>query len=265
MRTRYLVMLVVAMLALIASGYIRDGQNSDSANEPTIQTITPAKKATVTAPAGTPVTTPAATTVQGFDKSQHSLDRPTSRWVVVNKKRPLSPKTFVPIDLVTPKVPIRVNTQLRQETALAIQIMFNDAQKANVPMIVSSGYRSYTYQVGLYNGYVAAQGQAAADTQSARPGYSEHQTGMAADVSPLDGSCSVKQCFATTPAGKWLAANAYRYGFIIRYPEGLTAITGYEYEPWHIRYVGVELSTEMHNQNILTMEQFFGLPPAPTY
>ncbi len=255
MRKRFVVLILAVLLVVTVSGYVKDAHDTDAPNQATIRVV-PAKRLPPT---------PSNSTAQVFDKTQHSLTKPTSRWVVVNKQRPLDPKTYAPVDLVTPKVPIRVNTQLRQETATATALMFNDAQNAGAPMIVSSGYRSYSYQVGLYNGYVSAQGKALADTQSARPGYSEHQTGLAADVSPLDGTCSVKQCFAATKAGKWLAANAYRYGFIIRYPEGKTAITGYEYEPWHVRYVGTELSTEMHDKGIQTMEEFFGLGAAPTY
>jgi len=131
--------------------------------------------------------------------------------------------------------------------------------------MVSSAYRSYSYQVSLYGKYVRDQGQSVADTQSARPGYSEHQTGLAVDVEPYDQQCDVEQCFADLPAGKWIAANAYKYGFIIRYTKDKTHVTGYEYEPWHVRYVGVELATEMHNQHIETLEEFFGLPAAPDY
>jgi D-alanyl-D-alanine carboxypeptidase len=131
--------------------------------------------------------------------------------------------------------------------------------------MLSSGYRSYDYQVGLYNGYVKSQGQATADTQSARPGYSEHQTGLAVDIEPASKKCELDACFADTPEGKWLVANAYKYGFILRYTQDKTAVTGYAYEPWHFRYVGTPLATEMHNQNVATLEEFFNLPVAPDY
>lgn len=209
------------------------------------------------------------TTSDGFNKSQYSLTDPTSIWVVVNKQLPLNPKTHVPPDLVVPTVPLRVpgneTMKMRQVTATALEALFAAAKTANVPMMVSSGYRSYSFQVSLYNGYVQSQGQATADTQSARPGFSEHQTGLAVDVEPADGTCNVDQCFANTAAGKWLAANAYKYGFIIRYPQGLESVTGYEYEPWHVRYVGIPLATEMHNDGIQTLEQFFGLGSAANY
>jgi len=144
--------------------------------------------------------------------------------------------------------------------------MFKAAQADGVSLTVVSGYRSYTSQTSVYNQYVARDGQSAADTYSARPGYSEHQTGWAADLGPATSSCpAVDQCYATTPAGKWIAANTYRYGFIIRYQPDKVPITGYEYEPWHVRYVGPSLSQEMHRVGIRTLEEFFDLGAAPHY
>lgn len=203
---------------------------------------------------------------QTFNKQQFSLDDPASQWVVVNKLRPLSPKEYVPADLIVPSVAMRVEgAQLQRSAARALESLFAAAEQAGQPLKLSSAYRSYNYQVGLYNGYVKSQGQSAADAVSARPGYSEHQTGLSADVGPLSGKCNVQTCFGDTPAGQWLAANAYKYGFIIRYPEGLTNITGYAYEPWHVRYVGTELAQEMQATGTKTLEEFFGLPPAPNY
>ncbi len=211
-------------------------------------------------------TSTSASPTASFNKQQYSQSDPTSIWVVVNKQRPLQPKSYVPADLVTPDLPMRVGgQQLRQVTADAMAKMFAAAKAHGTPLRISSAYRSYSYQVNLYNGYVNSQGKAVADSQSARPGYSEHQTGLAADLSPADGSCSVAPCFASTPAGIWLAAHAYEYGFIIRYPDGHQATTGYIYEPWHVRYVGVVAATEMHTQGVPTLEEFFGLPAAPDY
>lgn len=205
---------------------------------------------------------------QGFDKKLYPIDDPASPWVVVNKKRQLNPKEYAPSDLVTPTVPLRTTGEemkVRKDTADALQAMFADAKKAGLNLMLSSGYRSYNFQVGLYNRYVKEIGQASADTQSARPGYSEHQTGMAADIEPAARNCEVEACFADTPEGKWLAANAHTYGFIIRYPSDKTPITGYTYEPWHIRFIGTQLANELKVQNIKTLEEFFGLPAAPNY
>ncbi len=93
----------------------------------------------------------------------------------------------------------------------------------------------------------------------ARPGYSEHQTGLAADVSRADGACELKACFSQTAEGQWLATRAWDYGFILRYPEGKEMATGYEYEPWHIRYVGVELARAVRDSG-QTLEEFARLP-----
>lgn len=119
-------------------------------------------------------------------------------------------------------------------------------------MQMISGYRSYDYQVDLYNSYVARDGQAAADRYSARPGYSEHQTGLCFDVGDINDD------YGSTPAGKWLDAHAHEYGFIIRFPDGKEEITGYMYEPWHIRYVGKEAATEIYQKGI-TLEEYLGV------
>lgn len=116
----------------------------------------------------------------------------------------------------------------------------------------ASGFRSYDYQSEIYNGYVSDYGQASADTFSARPGYSEHQSGLAIDVNNIDDS------FAGTPEAIWLAEHCHEYGFILRYPQGKQDITGYKYEPWHIRYVGTDLSYPIYESG-LTVEEYFGI------
>lgn len=216
-------------------------------------------------------TSPTKTEQPGFDKKQYSQTDPASIWVIVNKHLPLQPKTYVPNDLVVPEIQLRSNItgderQVRQVTADALKTMSTAAKGEGLTLTLESGYRSYNFQVNLYNRYVSEQGKSVADTQSARPGFSEHQTGLAADLGgTTKPTCNVEQCYADTPEGKWLAANAYKYGFIIRYPDGKTNVTGYEYEPWHVRYVGIDLATEMHNKGIQTLEEFFNLPAAPDY
>lgn len=206
-----------------------------------------------------------------FNKKTYSITDPTSLWVVVNKQRRLQPADYVPGDLVIPTIKLRSNItsnerQVRASTAAALQALSDTAKADGITLTLESGYRSYSFQVSLYNRYVNQQGQAVADTQSARAGYSEHQTGLAADVGGVTKpACNVEACFADTPEGKWVAANAYKQGFVIRYPEGKTPITGYTYEPWHLRYVGVDLATEMHEKQIATLEEFFELPAAPDY
>jgi zinc D-Ala-D-Ala carboxypeptidase len=208
-------------------------------------------------PSSTPSPTPTPTPT--FDKTQFSIDDASSLWVVVNKTRPLNPKTYAP--------PLQNLTfpggkgQMRPEAANALQQLFADytAQTGDRYTVVSA-YRSYNTQVATYNGWVSRLGKAQADRQSARAGYSEHQTGLAVDI-----DTAISQSFGSTPAGQWLAANSYKYGFILRYPDGLESVTGYEYEPWHFRYVGVALATQMHDTGVQTLEQFFGLPDAPDY
>lgn len=214
---------------------------------------------------------PAQSQPAGFNKTAHSTTENSSLWVVVNKKHQLSPKDYKPDNLVVPNIPLRSNITstekyVRADMGKALESLVKDASNQGVHLNLQSGYRSYSFQVTLYNGYVAQQGQASADRQSARPGYSEHQTGLAADLGgTTQPSCNVAQCFSDTVEGKWLAANAYKYGFIIRYTTTDESVTGYEYEPWHVRYVGTDLSTEMHNQGVETLEEFFDIAGGTSY
>ncbi len=135
--------------------------------------------------------------------------------------------------------------------------MFTDAKAAGLTLRVASSYRSYVDQYIIYNDYVARDGQAAADTYSARPGHSEHQSGLAFDLkSPAYDGLTLT--FADTPEGIWVAEHCHEYGFIIRYPKGKEEITGYMYEPWHIRYLGVDTATEVFESG-LCLEEFLGI------
>ncbi len=134
----------------------------------------------------------------------------------------------------------------------AFEEMAAAAKEDGISLWIASGYRSYDYQQGLYDRYVSNYGQAEADRFSARPGHSEHQTGLAFDLNVIDDS------FAGTPEAEWIAANCYKYGFIVRYPEGKEDITGYKYEPWHVRYLGVETATAVYESG-LTLEEYLGI------
>lgn len=206
--------------------------------------------------------------VTGFDTAKFSLTDPTSIWVIVNKKNGL-PDGYKPNDLVVPDVRLRLGAsaeqmQLRKVTAEALKTMIDAAKKDGVDLMLGSGYRSEALQKSFYDGYVAKDGLAAADTYSARPGHSEHQTGLALDVDRADQKCHLEECFGDLPEGKWLAANAHKYGFVLRYHKNKQEITGYIYEPWHFRYVGVELAAEVYKSG-QTLEEFFNLPPANNY
>ncbi len=217
-------------------------------------------------PSASPSSSPSPSASAAFDKKARSIDDPASIWVVVNKQRPLNPINYVPADLVPVPVRYVYKPMLRKVAADAVVAMFTAAAAEGAGQLQSqSAYRSYDTQVTVYNGWVRQLGKTQADLQSARPGTSEHQTGLAIDISPYPSTCALASCFGSTPQGKWLTANAYRFGFILRYPQGKTPITGYTYEPWHYRYIGVSLATEMHRTGIATLEEFFGLPAAPDY
>jgi D-alanyl-D-alanine carboxypeptidase len=234
---------------------------------------TPSRTPTATAePAPSITPTPEAPVPEtpapppGFDRAARSIDDPASLWVVANKLRPIGPVNWAPLDLVDVPVPYQNRQPLRREASGALVAMFTAATAEGAGgMQLQSAYRSYDRQVSVYNGWVSRLGQAQADSTSARPGYSEHQTGLAVDISPVPLSCALSACFGETPQGIWLAENAWRFGFLLRYPADKVAVTGYSYEPWHFRYIGVDLATEMNTVGVSTLEEFFGLPAAPGY
>jgi len=144
------------------------------------------------------------------------------------------------------------------QMAEPLQNLFKAAKQAGMQIMMTSGFRSAEFQKVLYDQYVAKDEQAAADRYSARPGTSEHQTGLAADIARTDRKCYLEICFGGTAEGQWLASHAHEYGFIIRYLKDKETSTTYQYEPWHIRYVGTELAAELY-RNGQTMEEFFGI------
>ena len=154
----------------------------------------------------------------------------------------------------TYSLPESYGNGLTAEMQSAFSQMVAAAKADGLSIYIASGFRSYSFQRNLYNKYVNQDGAAAADTYSARAGHSEHQSGLAADLN------SVSDGFARTPEGIWLANNSYKYGFILRYPQGKTDETGYIYEPWHFRYVGTELAEKLYNGgDWITMEDYFGI------
>ncbi|MET4702753.1 M15 family metallopeptidase [Frigoribacterium sp. UYMn621] len=230
-------------------------------NIPTHSTSPRPMSSTVPGPTPTPIPT--------FDSRALSIDDATSLWVVVDKVRSLQPASFVPPDLVLPSVPhisSSASSVMRAEAATALQSMFAAAAaEGSGAMQIQNAYRSFVVQTNTHNSLVRSLGEATADAQSARPGYSEHQTGLAVDIAASPSRCDIQACFGETPQGIWLAANAYRFGFVLRYPPDKSAVTGYVYEPWHYRYVGAALATELHESGPTTLEEFFELPGAPDY
>ena len=169
--------------------------------------------------------------------------------IVVNKTYDL-PSNFAPNNLVTINGYIKVVDYVKD----AFTELENDSKVLGLNIYASSGYRSYNDQNYIYNNYVKWDGQENADTYSARAGHSEHQTGLAIDLNTIDSS------FENTSESNWLKDNCYKYGFIIRYPKDKDNITGYMYEPWHIRYVGKELAKTLYNNgNWITLEEYYGI------
>lgn len=168
--------------------------------------------------------------------------------VVVDNKGGL---TYIQGILVVNKtyaLPTTYNPGLNKNAMAAFDNMKKAAAKDGNNLFVVSGFRSYSYQVTLYQRYVARSVQAEADRYSARPGHSEHQTGLALDLNSADSS------FAGTKEAVWLAKNSYKYGFIVRYPKGKESITGYMYEPWHMRYLGIDNATKVFNSGLCLEE-----------
>ena len=143
--------------------------------------------------------------------------------------------------------------KLRKEAKEAFEKLASDALKDNMKIVAMSSYRSYKYQVDLYNKYAKSDGKDAADTYSARPGFSEHQTGLCLDI--YDGEIPYTS-FEKTNEYNWMQKNAYKYGFILRFPKDKTDETGYKFESWHYRYVGVDAAKYIHDNNI-SFEEYY--------
>lgn len=189
-----------------------------------------------------------------------AVDKSSEYLILVNKTHGLK-KSYEPEDLKKVKSTAKDRDAQYQKLRRAAAEAFNDltagAKKAGYKIKLTTGYRPYSYQKVLHKQYIDMDGKNKAEQYSAKPGYSEHQTGLCADVSSPSVNYQLVRKYGKTKAGKWLAENGHHYGFIIRYPEGKQNITGYEYEPWHIRYVGKEAATEIYEQQ-LTLEEYLG-------
>lgn len=194
-------------------------------------------------------------------KSQSGKPNYMSNLILVNKSHEL-PADFVPDDLVVPDVRFSFTEDLpkkkmRKEAAQALEKLFRQAQVDGIDLAAVSGFRSYDRQADIFANAVQRMGEKEANRVSARPGQSEHQTGLAMDVSSASVGYELVESFGETIEGKWLSENAPSYGFIIRYPKGKEYLTGYRYEPWHLRYVGVEHARKISQQG-LTLEEYLG-------
>lgn len=201
----------------------------------TVTTIPETTPPEVTSPPVTTSTPPPSTTAES--QEEEALPVMVQGVIVANKSYAL---------------PADYNPGVDKAAQTAFDVMQKAAAKEGLNIYISSSFRSYEYQVKLYERYVKQHGKAAADTFSARPGHSEHQTGLTFDLN------TINDAFGDTAEAAWVAAHAHEYGFIVRYPEGKEDVTGYKYEPWHIRYLGVEIATSVYDSG-LCLEEYLGI------
>ncbi|MCM3357612.1 MULTISPECIES: M15 family metallopeptidase [unclassified Psychrobacillus] len=189
------------------------------------------------------------------------VDRSGAKGYEGNETLPAEP-TYVDGILIASKqypLPATYAPGESKEARQAFEAMAAEARLSGYELVAFSTYRSFDYQQQLYNRYVSNDGVEAADRYSARPGYSEHQTGLAFDIGELHFEQHfARESFGETPAGQWLASNAHKYGFIMRFPNGKEKITGYMYEPWHFRYVGLDHAAKIYEANT-TLEEYLGI------
>lgn len=189
------------------------------------------------------------------------IDNPTNILAMVNKDYAL-PSDYEPTDLIVPDVEFSFGDAdvpqkyLREEAAKALEELFQFAEKEGIELFAVSGYRSYSRQKGIFNVEKQENGEEHALQAVALPGQSEHQTGLAIDVTSRAVNLEITETFGETKEGKWVEENAHRAGFIIRYPDQKESVTGYQYEPWHLRYVGKEKAAVIY-ENDMTLEEYF--------
>ena len=171
--------------------------------------------------------------------------------VVVNKKHAL-PATYAPV------IKEWNGVSLREDALEQYKKLIAGAKNNGITLRGISSYRSYADQEELFGSYVKKDSQMKAETYRARPGYSEHQTGLAVDIGLPSGACNLEVCMADTIEGRWLSSNSHVYGFIIRYPEGKEGETGYQFEPWHIRYVGPGVAANIYESGY-TLDAYLGI------
>jgi zinc D-Ala-D-Ala carboxypeptidase len=233
----------------------------EKATPPVDNSEPPVEKATDMSPANPSKAAPPA---KNNNDSIQVISNPESIPVLVNKQNKL-PDSYNPNDLVYADIPFvshatNEKRKMRQEAATAINQLFAGANAQGISLLGVSAYRSHATQTTLFNYYVSRDGYQKARTYSALPGTSEHETGLSIDVTGGNGKCAAEDCFGGTPEAIWLQAHAADFGFIIRYPQGKESITEYQYEPWHLRYVGKEIALEIMNNGI-TLEEYFNEVP----
>lgn len=255
----FLFIILIGCISFISCYYVVNQQKLDKKQQEITQQLQDAKKLADVKEAKklepVYISLPSAQPIKAIVSDYHQTD---NIWSLVNKTNPI-PVTFVPANLKIPN--IDTNTEKSDEERSArtdieqpLIDMFNAAQAAGYSLMIGSGYRSANLQAIYFNSLAGSIGETEANQSIARPGQSEHQTGLAVDISTVARNCYLSDCFAETDDGLWLVNNSYRYGFILRYPKGKELITEYNYEPWHFRYVGVDLATALRESG-LTLDE----------
>lgn len=256
-----------------SGGEVTGDSGSKNGNEPSGETPVPTKEpVSTTKPAATekPDSSSGNKGEPGAGKAEQTEDgleviaKPADIAVLVNKQRKL-PEDYNPNDLVYPDVRFIFaekieKRKMRKDAATALEELFAAAENDNIQLAGVSAYRSHNTQQKLFDRYVKRDGLEKARTYSAFPGTSEHETGLAIDVSGSDGKCAAADCFADTKEALWLEKYAHEHGFIIRYLKGKEKITGYQYEPWHLRYVGKDVATEIAESGEVLEEYYYAIP-----
>jgi len=259
-------LLTVSLCAACLTGCLRGTETETSAVETETNAKTAVTTVAVTEPATEPVTEPATEPVT--EPATEPVTEPATEPVTEPATEPIAEPIITPDPAPSSVEPTYINGILVVNKTYPLPAdynygvddvaygellkMFAAASSEGLTLWVKSGFRSYNDQLWQYNVYAKRDGVALADTYSARAGHSEHQSGLAFDLN------SLYKSFGETAEGKWLAANSYKYGFIIRYPAGKEHLTGYMYEPWHVRYVGVDAATEMFNAGVC-LEEYLGI------
>lgn len=262
-RTIFAVLLVIATgcASFIGISYTINQQKLDKEYEEIAQQLQDAKNlvAAKEAKRQEPVyiSLPNAQPVRAIVDDYYQSD---NIWKLVSKTSPI-PIIFIPFGLQVSTVytnPKKSDEErsVRADIEQPLIDMFSTAQTDGYSLMIGSGYRSANLQSIYFNSLSSSVGETAANQSIARPGQSEHQTGLAVDISTVARNCYLSDCFAKTNDGIWLVNNSYKYGFILRYPEGKESITGYSYEPWHFRFVGVDLATAIYTSGLTFDEAY---------
>ncbi|MDM7831861.1 M15 family metallopeptidase [Cellulomonas edaphi] len=247
--------LLVGAGAAWSVGRAQDQHRGDALDSPTPSRAAPTATVSRAPVSPTPSPTPA------FDLTAHSTTDPASPWVVANKHHRLDPVRYAPDDLVGFE-----GEKVREKVVRDLRDMVDAAASDGVELTMQSGYRSYAYQERIFGNMLAIHGRDHAERYSARPGYSEHQTGLAVDLgSATSPDCDFTTCFARTPEGRWIAEHAGEYGFLVRYTRANQAVTGYSPEAWHLRWVGRGLTAHMAAEGVTTLEEVFDVDGGPDY